>query len=758
MDFETKTYETNIPFNQAKEENIFKLGFLNKLVENQESQKYSKLHFIYMKYFPEWSLNSKKLITSLYKRMLKKYPEDFVDFSSKWDSVLEEYILLLKNQIVNKEKIYADYDCMRNVALIILNCIHYIFYNKKLTIDNFLNREKFNYLHDVFLCFFSDFELIKSIYIQLFEQNLFCENSSEKLNKTEFLEKKDRDISFSCKSELLKASIKGTIKSSKSTLNQDYVYIFYLFLGFVFPNHLEVELKISMSSILKEKKTKNMGKFYRKYEIHFLVILLTTYFISKDEKIQRLKLNLCESLKLEMDFYLQYIEVLENTNSVNSIWVSDEFIYMDNFFRNFNFYYLKAEINSLDPFIFERINIIAFKNIGIRSFNLKLFNNDYEYNDKSNLLTILNTKINSDTIRNSKIKEIEITKDCLELSPVKVILPKRKSFDTVAEFFSKVKNANTIPSKFFSTNSISNPQLNDEEYDGILKELFSDFDKNLKNLYFIIQLKANDIKDLKIVINPPNSIRENREYLTTITGFIYNILKMIANNSHEISSLEIESNVSLNYLLLGIMKDKEKRIDLRKSKVVNLVFNLKLDNYYNVLKFIPEKIVYLKLVDLSCESFICLVDKLGRKFVLFENLVELALNIVISNREVEKLIKNILEFFRLNKPKRLEILRFSIKYILKNNDIMKIISIIDNKNNSFQYKDKLKLYFLDFCLNSNNYSLSRKMNFCRFDEKNRGKVEFLLFSLKKWKIYDKVEILKRIIDFSYTYTKVVKLE
>ena len=105
MDFETKTYETNIPFNQAKEENIFKLGFLNKLVENQESQQYSKLHFIYMKYFPEWSLNSKKLITSLYKRMLKKYPEDFVDFSSKWDSVLEEYILLLKNQIVNKEKI-----------------------------------------------------------------------------------------------------------------------------------------------------------------------------------------------------------------------------------------------------------------------------------------------------------------------------------------------------------------------------------------------------------------------------------------------------------------------------------------------------------------------------------------------------------------------------------------------------------------------------------------------------------------------------
>ena len=162
------------------------------------------------------------------------------------------------------------------------------------------------------------------------------------------------------------------------------------------------------------------------------------------------------------------------------------------------------------------------------------------------------------------------------------------------------------------------------------------------------------------------------------------------------------------------MKDKEKRIDLRKSKVVNLVFNLKLDNYYNVLKFIPEKIVYLKLVDLSCESFIFLVDKLGRKFVLFENLVELALNIVISNREVEKLIKNILEFFRLNKPKRLEILRFSIKYILKNNDIMKIISIINNKNNSFQYKDKLKLYFLDFCLNSNNYTLSRKMNFCCF--------------------------------------------
>ena len=89
---------------------------------------------------------------------------------------------------------------------------------------------------------------------------------------------------------------------------------------------------------------------------------------------------------------------------------------------------------------------------------------------------------------------------------------------------------------------------------------------------------------------------------------------------------------------------------------------------------------------------------------------------------------------------------------------MKIISVIDNKNNSFHYKDKLNLYFLDFCLNSNNYSLSRKMNFCRFDEKNRGKVENLLFSLKKWKIYDKVEILKRIIDFSYTYTKVVKLE
>ena len=114
-----------------------KLNLLIKHVKIEENKMYSKLHSIYNKYFPEWNVNSRKLITDIYKRLLKVYPSEFANFKTL-DSchLFEKKLEVLKRHVINFDKIHIDYNCMKIISTYLLNCVHFIHkLNKLMEID-----------------------------------------------------------------------------------------------------------------------------------------------------------------------------------------------------------------------------------------------------------------------------------------------------------------------------------------------------------------------------------------------------------------------------------------------------------------------------------------------------------------------------------------------------------------------------------------------------------------------------------------------
>ena len=545
-----------------------KLNLLTKMVANEENKTYSKLHSVYMKYFPEWNLLPNKMIPEIYKRLLKKYPNEFINPSCVLaSSSLENKLELIKRNVIKYEQILLDYDCIKNISIIILNCLHSIIKskNKKLCVNSFLQRENLNLLDRIFQEFFDEMETIKSINIQLFDVisiPIPCnihKSDNFLLTRHQTLSTSNSDIYKStCISDgnRIVGFQNETVGKEKQKLEIDFVYVFFLFMEIIFPNHLEIELNLSMSSLLDKKKKKdgeykNLKNLNKKFEAHFLTILLTTYFISKDKKIQKLDIKTQDSLKIEIDNFLNY--VVSNCNGENGRTDKfKEFTFLDNFYRTLSFNIFHSEINSLDSLLFERTNFIAMRNLGIRSFHTKLFPSDLSFfNDKLNLIKLHKTITNILLEKNlnvSRIKESEAYSRC-------------KSKTTNVNNDSSImidKLLEKIPSVVYFSNLNLDEELYGSESNEILSQLYPYFEDNIKDLFFIIESKVNILRDIKIIINPPKIVYEQKNYLSLLTVFIYNVLKIIENNSNEIISLEIESDkVLLDYLLLGILKNRE---------------------------------------------------------------------------------------------------------------------------------------------------------------------------------------------------------
>jgi len=731
---------------------IEKIKLLNLQVELEEKKEYSVLHKIFLKFFPEWSNKSSSinLLNDIYKRMMKSNPEMFYTLTNDSNETLDSYFLMI-SKCIEDHKILINYQTMKRISLIVLNCIHHINKNKKITLNDFLQKVNTNHLPHVFINLFNELENIKTLSINLFdnserhskissvtlnnqghdssilscvdiEPNRFSKVSDR--SKTLYQRKSDLSINY----DLFANTLDEDKTSEKEIYHCDLAYIFFLFLSFIFPNHLEVKLNLNMETILEKYRKKGtcIEKTINKCEQNFIIILLTTYFISKDDNVQKMSCILNESLKYEMDIFLQ-------THDPN---YKENFVFIDNFFRNTNCYQLNLEFNSLDFHLFQKLNIILFKNLGLKSLHLILFpkTNNLNYWEKKKLRMINLKEDNEEYETEDPFKQVN--GNIRKLSADSIPSRTRKS----NSLYTKSKNS-FIDDEFY--NNGSNEELN---------SLFDLYNENMKNLFLILESKINILRELKLVINPCSCISEQIDYSSSLVTFIYNVLKLIESVFNEITSFEIVSEmIPLNYKILGIPSDNKKRmIDLRKSKILNLTFNVKLEGYLNITKFIPECVVYLDLVSLNSDIFITFIEKLKKKYNNYQSLVDLNMSVVLSNKDIERLINYTYEFFSMDKPVALESVSFTMKYVLKSNDILNIIEIIKKS------RDKVRKYDLAFG------GIHDEKSFACIDLKYRNKVIVLLYAINSSesfrKLYGIKKITRNLLLFLFSFKKSIVLD
>ena len=733
--------------------NQIKTDLLNKLVEFEENKVNSKIHHLYSFYISEWNLTPKiDLLKAVYRKMLKMNPKEFLQFSSPSSFViLEGKMDLVKNNIIDYFRISIDYNCMRNLSFILLNCIHYL-KRKKKSISNFLNKDYYNQFPDSIRSFFVELESVKSIKIIFFEEFIDaldlsnqCSCNNTKKHEKDCLKVSDmhsKTVSFS-----EKRNSSNNITLDTYYVNHNHVYFFFQFIKYLFPNLLEIDLIINMDHIL-DKHRHIDGMFidsravYKKYETYFLSILLSTYFISKCENVQTLRLNVDDSLKLETLFLINSSILSSNLKS-DLNWKN--FTIFDNFYRNNNYFFLDLKFNCIDSLLFEKINNIIFQNIGVRSLKLTLFL-DWDSSNFNKLKLKKLAKMN--TINKEKAffdKKRTLSKEFIQN------LTSDAEFPTISK-----KHSNQI---IYFNDSLLDEELYSLDWTKEFDNVFDSFIENLKVLFIIIESKTNIINHLTLNVNPPVKMLEQNSFVFALMGFIYNILKIVAKENSEISSLEINSeNIPFDYKLLGLLDDKKNRIDLRKTTIENLNLNMKVISNLNFLKFIPESVICLKLSGLNFETFSLFVEKLNKNFNKLRNLVELTLNIILSTRNTDKLIQILKDFFKLNKPFNIETLNFTINYVLKDQDIRDILKIIENIDNKYNYHDRIKSYYLNFTT-----PLEDQLNkrIIKLDHKYESKIINLVSCIKRCsktsKMYHHKSILKQISLLIFSYSKIVVL-
>jgi hypothetical protein len=249
-------------------------------------------------------------------------------------------------------------------------------------------------------------------------------------------------------------------------------------------------------------------------------------------------------------------------------------------------------------------------------------------------------------------------------------------------------------------------------------------------------------------------------FLSAITVFLFNLFKLLGKENNEITGVEINSPyVPLNFQLLGITKDNKRGfIDLRRAKIENLSINTKFEHYFNMTRFMPESVICLKLNALSFDSLTGLINKLRKRFNNYKSLVELSLNIFLSNKDIDKMIGITQDFFKLNKPFNLELVAFTLKYVLKEQDVDEVLEIIKNSDNAYNYQDRVKQYHLQFVCGTRT---TNQYYIFKLDEKLKNRMKSLCFFIKRHqkfcKLYKTKRILKNIGLFSCGYKKIVYL-
>lgn len=490
----------------------------------------------------------------------------------------------------------------------------------------------------------------------------------------------------------------------KYTIDTKIILFFCLFCKVFYTNLLYLEVDLNIYEIneyfnleinpykINEEEVLRIGNAYKNIFLGNLIIMNK---LTKIETLNKVKFKMFDSYQIELHQILSKYLNSENNNNQSQITDSgsseknkyspifqNKILYFDHILPNIcrEFYEITIDFNSLDPLLFNYVNLLLLRYSNIANISLKFFS----FNKTNLRKTIINAYYYNSYSKN-KNNQFQM-KYYPEQSYTK--------WDNDHKiFYNYIDNINDNKNKNFLI-------LKEEV---LLNDIFPFFNYNINSLLVMIEKKLNDQKnsvnslylDFRNVNDGNVNINLYNNYNTSIVCFLFNLLNILESNK-TITNLR-----SLDLFLDDLTNEKEyiiknifHKIPLYKEgKVFNLK-ELKLTHLYldfsNISLIMPfsnfpmEKLTELILDNISYVDLDNLVKTLKNNNnkkddeKLFKKLIYLEIGLNYMIEDFRKNIEILLTECILNK---LESFILKIPSYVSFKDIVDIITWVKKGHN-----------------------------------------------------------------------------
>jgi len=490
----------------------------------------------------------------------------------------------------------------------------------------------------------------------------------------------------------------------KYTIDTKIILFFCLFCKVFYTNLLYLEVDLNIYEIneyfnleinpykINEEEVLRIGNAYKNIFLGNLIIMNK---LTKIETLNKVKFKMFDSYQIELHQILSKYLNSENNNNQSQITDSgsseknkyspifqNKILYFDHILPNIcrEFYEITIDFNSLDPLLFNYVNLLLLRYSNIANISLKFFS----FNKTNLRKTIINAYYYNSYSKN-KNNQFQM-KYYPEQSYTK--------WDNDHKiFYNYIDNINDNKNKNFLI-------LKEEV---LLNDIFPFFNYNINSLLVMIEKKLNDQKnsvnslylDFRNVNDGNVNINLYNNYNTSIVCFLFNLLNILESNK-TITNLR-----SLDLFLDDLTNEKEyiiknifHKIPLYKEgKVFNLkelkLTHLSLD-FSNISLIMPfsnfpmEKLTELILDNISYVDLDNLVKTLKNNNnkkddeKLFKKLIYLEIGLNYMIEDFRKNIEILLTECILNK---LESFILKIPSYISFKDIVDIITWVKKGHN-----------------------------------------------------------------------------
>ena len=352
--------------------------------------------------------------------------------------------------------------------------------------------------------------------------------------------------------------------------------------------------KNNLNNNFIEVDAQNKEKFYKKYKPFLEMIIIYGYFIRKMTKIIKSKFILPLNLSYDISQMLKGQKIF-----------FDDFHFLT-FINQKDTKITTIDFNSLDNQTFEKVLIFLNKNQLLNVCNISFFPPEEYF--KTELL-------------------FKLLQNC-------------------DEKYTFTENNNN---KYgFNKNLILDTKYEDlDTY--ILKKLAENFEKNIKEFFYLLTIKGNII-ELSLSFDIPRILSKNGHYNNILMKFFLDLFIFIDKSLNSIKILTINAeNFVFDSKKNPILNDFFDNLSFyinKENKLHNLTFQAKFYNINNIYKLVGYNLTNLSLGSFDYDTFKNIVDYLtSGEYKLMSKLKSLKINLNYSVFEINKVYDTIIKLF-----------------------------------------------------------------------------------------------------------------
>lgn len=352
--------------------------------------------------------------------------------------------------------------------------------------------------------------------------------------------------------------------------------------------------KSNLNNNFIEVDAQNKEKFYKKYKSFFEMVIIYGFFVRKMTKILKSKFILPLNLSYDISNILKGQKIF--LNDFHFLSFIDQ---KENKIATIDF-------NSLDSHTFEKVLFFLNKNQLLNICNISFFPSE-EYFKTELLFKLLQNCDEKYTFTENKNNKYGFNKN--------LILDKKyEDLDTY-----------------------------------ILKKLAENFEKNIRDFFYLLTIKGNTY-ELSLIFDMPSILSKNGHYNNILMKFFLDLFIFIDKSLNSIKILTINAeNFVLDSKKNPILNDFFDNLSFyinKENKLNCLNFQVKFYNINNIYKLVGYNLTDLSLGSFDYETFNNLVDYLTSSEVrATSKLKSLQLNLNYSVFEINKVYDAITKLF-----------------------------------------------------------------------------------------------------------------